>query len=625
MKTLLVTMLLFPAAGALFQALPGRMLSRRLAGWAACAAVGGALAAAVAALSLTLGQGQTWAVNLCGWFAGEGFQAQASLLYDPLAGFMAVTVTFVSLLIHLYSTAFMREEQGHARYFCYLNLFVFFMLVITLADDLLFLFLGWEGVGFCSYALIGFWHQDTANVTAGGKAFILTRLGDLGLVAALALMAGMWGGASVSRVASEAASLAPQTSMILGFLILLAAVGKSAQLPLTVWLPDAMAGPTPVSALIHAATMVTAGAYLLMRLTPLLAHAPVVLEATALLGAFTALYGALAALAQRDIKRILAYSTISQVGYMFLAAGCGDVPGTMFHLMAHAFFKSLLFMAAGCLIRAVGGEHDIFRMGARLRREMPGVFVLFLCGAVSLAAMPLTAGYFSKGRVLADALSLPGWPYVLSAVLGLEAAFVTALYAFRLVYTALAGSPDDPAPHTPDTGMRRMELPLWPLAALALVFGFVNPPEVFGLKAWLDAALAGGLGHPAHAAPPIRVEMFVAALDAALALAGLWLARRMYGPGRKPASDAAWMSATGFGLDALYATLVAGPYRKLADFTAVRVDGAVLDRGVGGGAKAVLALSRAVSSLATGRVSTTLRALLASMAVALVYLALRLA
>jgi len=642
MKTWLLAMLLFPLAGALVQPLCGRLFGLGSGNpadrghWAAivaCAAVALSLCAAVAVL--VLAQGRTSALALCPWFGMDGFTAQASLLYDPLAGFMALTVTFVSLLIHIYSLAFMRGEQGLGRYFCFLNLFVFFMLLITLADDLLFLFLGWEGVGFCSYSLIGFWHRKTANVVAGGKAFIFTRLGDLGLVAALAVMAGLWGASSLSLVAAKAASLDPGTAQALGFLILLAALGKSAQLPFSAWLPDAMAGTTPVSALIHAATMVTAGAYLLLRLSPLLAQAPLVLEATALVGAVTALYGALAALAQKDIKRVLAYSTISQVGYMFLAAGCGDVPGCLFQLMSHAFFKSLLFMVAGCLIRAGGGEHDIFKLGrmaSRLRRELPGVCILFACGAVSLAALPFTAGYFSKGRILADVLGLPGWPYAVSAVLALAAAFVTAVYAVRLVYVVLAGQARESAPASVRgadvAGINRMAGVLWPLAILSLGFGFVNPPHFLGLTAWLDAALANAPSLPAPALS-FRFEPALAAFEAALALAGLWLARRLYGPGQRgtPARtglDGTGMLASGFGLDALYVTVVAGPYRRLALLVASSLDQTVLDGGVTKGAGAFLAFSKAVSGLARGRITDSLAALLAAMAAALIYLASRL-
>lgn len=627
MREILLAMLLLPLCGALVQAFFGLRLGRRASGGLACLTVAGAFVLAVAAMWAL--DGKTESVDLGTWFGWEGFQAKASLLYDPLAGLMALSVTFVAGLIHIYSTGFMREDQAFGRYFCYLNLFVFFMLVITLADDLVFLFVGWEGVGFCSYALIGFWHQKTVNVNAGNKAFILTRIGDLGLVAALAILIAMTGQASVSGVAALAPSLDVGMATLLGFLLLLAATGKSAQLPLTVWLPDAMAGPTPVSALIHAATMVTAGVYLLMRVFPLLEMAPLVLPAVALVGAVTALYGSLAALGQRDLKRILAYSTVSQVGYMFLGVGCGDVTGSMFHLVAHAGFKALLFMCAGILIQAVHEEHDIFRMGARLKKELPGVFFLFLAGSAALSALPLTSGFFTKGRVLVEAFSRPGPVFALAAVLGGLAAFVTALYVFRMVFVIFWNTPADPAPLHRDPAIARMARPLWPLGAWALFLGFLNlPPYMnFGLPALFDTLLAGVPGghvaaHSTQAS--LALELWVEGGDAVVALFGMWLAWQFFGPGRAVAVSPGILTA-GFGLDALYLGLVAAPYRWLAGLLWRGVDDGLLDRGVASGAGGLMTLSLNLRRLSTGRISTTLAMLLAAMAFALVYVAAHLA
>ena len=622
MRDILLALLLLPLGGALLQAFWGRSLGRRASGLLACLAVAGAFVLAVAAMSAS--HGLTARIDLGAWFGWEHFQARFSLLYDPLAAVMALSVTFVASLIHIYSMGFMREDQAFGRYFCYLNLFVFFMLVITLADDLLFLFVGWEGVGFCSYALIGFWHQQAVNVSAGNKAFILTRIGDLGLVAALAILIGMTGQVSVSNVAALAPSLGPGLATLLGFLLLFAATGKSAQLPLTVWLPDAMAGPTPVSALIHAATMVTAGVYLLMRLFPLLAMAPLVLEAVALTGAATALYGSLAALGQRDLKRILAYSTVSQVGYMFLAVGCGDVAGSMFHLVAHAGFKALLFMGAGILIQAVHEEHDIFRMGARLKKELPGVFALFLAGSAALAALPLTSGFFSKGRVLVDAFDRPGFAFALAAVLGGVAAFVTALYVFRMVFVIFWNIPADPAPLNRDPAITRMARPLWPLGLWALFLGFLNAPPFLGLPAVFDTLLAGVPGGHMAEHPSLALELLVEGGDALLALGGMWLAWQVYGPGRAVEAHPGILTA-GFGLDALYLGAVAAPYRWLAGLLWRGVDDGLFDRGVASGAGGLMALSLNLRRLATGRISAALAMLLAAMAVALAYVAAHLA
>jgi NADH-quinone oxidoreductase subunit L len=620
MRELLAIMLLFPLVGASLQAMNGQRLGRRGSGLMAVAAIAGAFVAAVAAVwNLGVASHQ---VTFCPWFGFEGFSASFSLLYDRVAGLMTVTVTFVALLIHAYSAGYMREDKSYARYFCYLNLFVFFMLVIALADDLVFLFLGWEGVGFCSFALIGFWHEDVKNVDAGRKAFLLTRIGDLGFVAGLAILVAAFGHASVSDLAARVGGMSTSMATTVGFLFLFAALGKSAQLPLSAWLPDAMAGPTPVSALIHAATMVTAGVYLLMRLDPLLAIAPDVGATAAVIGAATALYGAACALGQRDVKRILAYSTISQVGYMFLAAGCGDVAGALFHLQTHAFFKSLLFMCAGIMIQAAHEEHDIFRMGAALRRKMPGLFVLFACGAAALAALPLTSGYVSKGRTLADALAHPGPEFLLAFALGAVAAFLTALYVFRMLFVAFFADPADPAGLVPDPALGRMERPLWPLALLALAYGFVNPPEFLHMHPWLDVYLAGTT--PPNPPEVAHAEYFVGSLDALLALAGLFLAWRLYAPSRRPAPAPAGVFTAGLGLDGFYRRFVAAPYGRLADFLWRGIDGDVLNGGVAGAASGVLGLSRALRQVGAGRVSASLLAILGAVAVLLTWLAVRL-
>ncbi|MHC1711713.1 MAG: NADH-quinone oxidoreductase subunit L [Solidesulfovibrio sp.] len=619
MSKLLALMLLFPLVGACLQALNGQRLGRRGSGLLAAAAIAGACVTAIAAI-WNLGV-LPHRVSFGSWFGFNGFSASFSLLYDRVAGLMTTTVTFVALLIHIYSAIYMREDKSFARYFCYLNLFVFFMLVIALADDMLFLFMGWEGVGFCSYALIGFWHAKIANVDAGRKAFLMTRVGDLGFVAALGLLVATFGQASLSTIAVQSGTMSTGMATAVGFLFLFAALGKSAQLPLSSWLPDAMAGPTPVSALIHAATMVTAGVYLLMRLEPLLTFAPDVGLTAALIGAATALYGAACALCQRDVKRILAYSTISQVGYMFLAAGCGDVAGAMFHLQSHAFFKSLLFMAAGIMIQAYNEEHDIFRMGAELRRAMPGLFALFACGAAALSALPFTSGYFSKGRTLADALAHPEPVFLLAFVMGLTAAFLTALYVFRLLFVAFFASPADPARLINEPALNRMEWPLWPLALLALIYGCVNLPEFMGLRPWLDIYLAGTVTPN----PPQveHAERYVAVLDAFMALAGLWLAWMLYKPSRHPSAAPAGAFTAGLGLDDLYRRFLAAPYVRLAGFLWRGVDEDVLNGAASAAASGVFGLSETLRQSGPRRVSASLVTLLATVAVLLTWLAVR--
>ncbi len=618
MENALALMLLFPLAGAVFQAGWGLSVGRRASAVLAALAVAGALAAALFALARC--PVAPVHVSFGSWFAFDGFSAAFSLLYDRIAAVMTATVTGTALLIHLYSAGYMRDDKSYSRYFCYLNLFVFFMLLIALADDLLLLFMGWEGVGFCSFALIGFWHEERKNVNAGVKAFITTRIGDLGYVAGLALVVASFGEASLTGLAAGAEVLSPGMAAAIGFCFLFAALGKSAQLPLSSWLPDAMAGPTPVSALIHAATMVTAGVYLLMRLDPLLAYAPSVGAAAACIGAATALYGASCALGQRDVKRILAYSTISQVGYMFLAAGSADVTGALFHLQTHAFFKSLLFMCAGIMIQACGEEHDIFRMGAHLRRRYPGLFILFTCGAAALAGIPFTSGYFSKGRTLADALTHPDPIFLAAFAMATLAALITAIYVFRMYFVAFFSEPADPAHLHPDPALSRMQWPLWPLAVLAVLYGFVNPPEFLHLRDWLDHFLVGVAAPlPPHAA---HAELFVESLDALLALAGLAIAWGLYRPARHPApAPAGWLTA-GLGLDGLYLKRLAAPYEKLAAFAWRGIDEDVLDGAAAGLASGVGGASVAVARLGGGRISASLLAIFAGAAALLLWLAI---
>ncbi len=619
MQANLSLLLALPLFGALVLALLGRRLSRPMVERLACAAI---IAAFIAALTALAGAwGETRLVPLFPWFSAGGFSASMDVLYDPLSGIMAVMVTFVSAIIHIHSVGYMRGDESYARYFCYLNLFVFFMLVITLADNLAFLFLGWEGVGFCSYALIGFWFADAERTLAGRKAFVMTRIGDVGFLIAMALFFATLGTLSLSGIIASVSALSVGTATALGLLLLWAAVGKSAQLPLLVWLPDAMAGPTPVSALIHAATMVTAGVYLLMRLFPVLALSQAALAAVGAVGAVTALFASFSALGQRDIKRILAWSTISQVGYMFLGIAAGDLCGGMFHLLAHAFFKSLLFMGAGCVIQALHEEHDIFRMGSRVRTAMPPVFLLFFLGALALAAVPPASGYFSKGRILYATLSHGGGLFTLYWAMGSLAAILTALYTFRLVFVAFFGDPAFP-PKTWDIEPlpRFMIHVLWPLGALALLAGGLNLPGNFSGAEWLSHALRTVPGADAefHGVSELAVSL----ADAGFCAVGLFLAWMLYGPrtapGRRGPADperfAHRMLRSGFGLDALYRKTVLTPFLALSGFMRRVVDEGAVDAAFMSQGVLWARTSMAARRLATGRTSTYLLTFLLGLA-----------
>jgi len=417
------------------------------------------------------------------WIHVDKFSVSFGFYLDSLSLVMISIITGVGFLIHLYSVGFMDQDKDYQRYFAYLNLFVAAMLILVLADNLLLLFLGWEGVGLCSYLLIGFWHDNTNNNLAANKAFIMTRIGDTGMAIGLFLLFFQLGTLDIQLIQINAAALWPldENNTVFSFdmvticclLLLSGAVGKSGQVPLQSWLPDAMAGPTPVSALIHAATMVTAGVYLIARLHGLFELSPLAMQCVAAVGAVTLFIAASAALVQNDVKRILAYSTISQIGYMFLALGAGAFSAAIFHLMTHAFFKALLFLSAGALIYCMHHEHNIFRMGG-LAKKLPLVCVCFFIGCAALASLPLMSGFFSKELILESLLDEHMYGYWVVAIVG---AFMTAFYSFRLFFVIFYGKNNK----EPDTQpSKSMIIPLSVLALLAL-FGGIQPQGLIDL------------------------------------------------------------------------------------------------------------------------------------------------
>jgi NADH-quinone oxidoreductase subunit L len=471
-----------PLAGFVLLTLLNRRLSRTAASLIGAGSVGLAAVVAIlvsASFMLSPPAGHHFHQVLWTWFDTGGLRPQVAFYLDAMTVIFILVITFVGFLIHLYSTEFMEHDEGFPRFFMYMNLFVASMLVLVLADNLLLLYLGWEGVGMCSYFLIAFWQKDVQNVYCGRKAFIITRIGDTALIVGLFLLFTHFHTLEIQPILQAAAAHFQAGDAVIvaaAALLLGGAVGKSAQLPLQTWLPDAMAGPSPVSALIHAATMVTAGVYLIARMYGLFLLAPDVRLSVAIIGTVTLLYAGVSALAQRDIKRALAYSTVSQIGYMFLALGVAGWDAAVFHFMTHAFFKALLFLGAGVVIEALADEHDIFKMGG-LRRELPVVFWTFLIGAASLGALPLvTAGYYSKDLIISTSLgSVYGhtWLWV-GAITG---AFLTGVYAFRLVFLTFFGEQHTPVTRRPRW---RMQAPLVVLAVLSLIGGFVWLPEWMG-------------------------------------------------------------------------------------------------------------------------------------------------
>lgn len=468
--------------------------------------------------------------HLWTWFSIGNFNPQITLHLDSLSLTFIFVITFVGFLIHLYSAEFMKEDEGYSRFFAYMNLFIFSMLVLVLANDLLLLYLGWEGVGLCSFLLIGFWYNTPdaeKNAYAARKSFLITRIGDTAMILGLFLLVKSFNTLNIADILSAApGAWSPDSSQAIWAAVLLlgGALGKSAQLPLQTWLPDAMAGPSPVSALIHAATMVTAGVYLIARTHVLFELAPSIMLVVAIIGAATLLIASFSALVQNDIKRVLAYSTISQIGYMFLALGVGAWSAAIFHFMIHAFFKALLFLAAGAVILAVHHEHNMFKMGG-LRKKLPVVFWTFLFGAGALASLPLiTAGFYSKDAILwysfaSDKGSVWLW------LAGIIAAFVTALYTFRMVFLTFFGKENTPVSHKPGMAIK---IPLIVLGILSLIGGFVELPHNFGHFTPFADFINKTLPAVVIAAQPSIGEAGFQIIAAILALAGVFIAWTMY-------------------------------------------------------------------------------------------------
>ncbi|NNM61416.1 MAG: NADH-quinone oxidoreductase subunit L [Steroidobacteraceae bacterium] len=528
------------------------------------------------------------------WFDVGGLAPEIALRLDPLSLVMILVTSGVGFFIHLFSTEFMAGEEGYGRYFAYLNLFVAAMLLLVLADDFLALFAGWEGVGLCSYLLIGFWWRDPANGLAARKAFIVTRIGDTAFMIGLLLIATRLGTLNIAQAMQHASAMwhtGGAMPTLVAFLLIGGAVGKSAQLPLQTWLPDAMAGPTPVSALIHAATMVTAGVYLIARTHALFQLAPAAQATVGVIGGATLLLAGFSALAQNDIKRILAYSTMSQIGYMFVALGVGAWQAAMFHLMTHACFKALLFLSAGAMTMRLHHEQNIFRMGG-LARRLPAAFLGFLIGSAALAALPVvTAGFYSKEAILSGAWADGNGGRVLWAA-GLIGAFVTGLYIFRAVFIAFFGEA-----HTEVTGRYgwRVVVPLAVLSTLSVFGGLIELPPAFGHVTLLSNLLAPVL--PTTPEAPGIGLLVVASLASVL---GIGLAAVLYlRPSRPPAETALWRFwHKGACFDQLYDRALVQPV--LAAARAGRDE--VVDLAYDGVVQIVRALHRAAARTQNGQV-----------------------
>jgi NADH-quinone oxidoreductase subunit L len=598
MDTLAPLVLLTPLAGFLVNALLGRLLPRRVSGWIGAGSIGLAFVFALVALSQVLG-GQRLDQTYFTWWQSADFNVPFNLYLDQLSTLMILVITGVGFMIHVYSIGYMREDPGYSRFFAYMNLFVFAMLLLVLSGNLLWLIIGWAGVGLSSYLLIGFWFERTSAVLAARKAFVMNTIGDVGMVFAAFLIFLNLRVLDFQGLFSRVHQLPKGGGVITAIclLLLVGAVAKSAQLPLHTWLPDAMEGPTPVSALIHAATMVTAGVYLVARMHLLYDWAPAAAATVAVIGGVTALFAATIGTSQVDIKRILAYSTMSQIGYMFLAVGIGAYAAGMFHFMTHAFFKALLFMAAGNVIHAFHDDQDIRHMG-NLRAGLPITFWTFLIGTLSISGFPLLAGFFSKDEIIRAALSAPGTEFWLG-VIALITAGLTAYYMFRLFFIAFGWewlSHDDRHLHE---ALPVQTVPIVILAVGAVVGGYV--PVANFLSPVFGHAVEVGTG----------AFIGLAALSVLVALIGFLTAYLLHA--RRPDLAVVWRTRLGpihtlvehkYYIDELYDRVFVRPGLVLARFLNDIVEPRVIDGAVNGIADFFLLEAREFRLIQTGRVGT---------------------
>lgn len=551
--------------------------------------------------------------HLFDWISVGHLNIGLSFLVDPLSAIMLLIVTGIGFLIHIYSIGYMQQDSGFGKFFAYLNLFIFFMLLLVLGSNYLVMFIGWEGVGLCSYLLIGFWYKNKSYASAAKKAFVMNRIGDLGFLLAVFLILGTFGSLEFSTVFPAAKNFAAGDMTVVSITILLfiAATGKSAQIPLFTWLPDAMAGPTPVSALIHAATMVTAGIYMIARSNVLFVLSPFTLQLITVIAIGTALLAAAIALTQNDIKKVLAYSTVSQLGYMFLGLGVGAFTGAFFHVLTHAFFKALLFLGAGSVIHGMSDEQDMRKMGG-LKKAMPVTFMTMLIGTIAISGIPPFSGFFSKDEILANAFAANPVLWIL----GFIGALMTAFYMFRMLFMTFYGPfrGNDEQKHHLHESPKSMTLPLIVLAILSIVGGAINFPAVLGGNHWLEDFLQPVFAESKALVPMVQhLEHSTEYMLMAISVVGVLImvawtyARYVKGQqipsqGGEPRGFLANLSYRKFYVDELYDAVVVRPIHWLSSFLGTIVDRNGIDGMVNGAGKAAFDTGKVLRLLQNGNV-----------------------
>jgi NADH-quinone oxidoreductase subunit L len=628
-----------PLLGFLINGLFGKKLGKNLISWVGCGSVGLSFLVSIGVFLelLKYPPAQRLIQKIVfPWVWSGNFRIDIGFQIDPLSTVMILVVSGVGFFIHVYSVGYMGKDPGYARYFSYLNLFVFSMLTLVLANNFLLLYLGWEGVGLCSYLLIGFWYEKKSAADAGKKAFIVNRVGDFGFALGVMLIFWIFGTLNYTQVFKAAPLLlSPGGTFITAvtLLLLMGAVGKSAQIPLYVWLPDAMEGPTPVSALIHAATMVTAGVYMVARCHVLYLMAPISLSLVAIIGAVTAIYAASIALVQNDIKRILAYSTISQIGYMFLGCGVGAFAAGIFHLMTHAFFKALLFLGAGSVMHALSGELDLRKMGG-LKKYLPITFWTFLAGVLAITGIPLFSGFFSKDEILWKAFSNPQGSFILWLI-GFVTAGMTAFYMFRLFLSIFLGKSrveKKVKPHIHEAPSS-MTIPLIILALLSIIGGYVGIPHSLGggnnFENFLSVVFKNA--EQTHVAPLSHSpEYLLMILSVAVVLVGILIAYRFYishpDVPKKLAEKykgAYTVLLNKYYVDELYAKIIVNPLLSLSLWCWRFFDAKVIDGAANGSAFLTGWMSAIIRKIQTGYVRNYALSLVFGVIIILAYFVFR--
>ncbi len=629
--TLLVTpallVPLLPLIGFLINGLFGKFLPKSVTGWIAALAILGSF---ICSVTLFNGLNSTSSLNIdiFNWIAFSNINITFGFLIDPLTITMLLVVTGIGFLIHLYSIGYMHDDEGFTRFFTYLNLFIFFMLLLVMGNNYLVMFIGWEGVGLCSYLLIGFWFKNESYNNAAKKAFVMNRIGDLGFLLGMFFMLFYFGSIDYSTVANQAQTLAPNSALLITITMLLfvGAMGKSAQLPLFTWLPDAMAGPTPVSALIHAATMVTAGIYMIVRSNILFSLAPTTLTFILIVGVATSVFAAVIGLLQNDIKKVLAYSTVSQLGLMFAALGLGAFSSGMFHVVTHAFFKALLFLGAGSVIHALHGEQDIRKMGG-LGKYIKVTYITFLLASLAISGFPFLSGFFSKDEILAHAFEQNKTIWVILSI----SSFITAFYMFRLVFLTFFGNfrgTEETKKHIHESPIT-MTLPLIVLCILAVVGGLLGLPEVFHVQhafsTYLSSVTEGSAQYLVHHekvshATEIALMSF-AGIGAIVVI--LFAYNKYVKQNALPADD---VELTGlnkvisnkFYVDEIYETVFVKPITVLSDLFLVLVDKLIIDLAVNATAWIVATTGKTMRLMQTGNTGFYVFAMVIGMMVLLI-------